>query len=250
MNCAETRPLLHACADGELDLVRNLEVGQHLKSCAKCAAERNSIQSLREALQQNDLTFRAPDSLRKEIRKMVRAGEPAREDARPAEKIQLWIWKLLAAGATAFAALTILFWPAGMADHDRLINEAVASHVRSLQANHLTDVLSSDQHTVKPWFDGKIDFAPVVKDFADQGFVLIGGRLDYLNGRTVAALVYRRNKHPINVFIWPAKNVAPATSEGYHGYSVIGRDANGMHYCFVSDLNATELNELARLLAP
>lgn len=245
MNCAEIHPLLHACADGELDLVRNLEVEQHLKSCAKCAAEKNSIQSLREALRQNDLAYRVPDSLRKEIWKMARA---VGEESRPRENV--WIWKLLATGATAFAVLTILLRPAGTPDHDQLLDEAVASHVRSLQANHLTDVLSSDQHTVKPWFDGKIDFAPVVKDFADQGFPLIGGRLDYLNGRTVAALVYRRNKHPINVFIWPTKSVAAAATEAYHGYSVIERDANGMHYCFVSDLNATELNELARLLAP
>ena len=245
MNCAEIHPLLHAYADGELDLVRNLEVEQHLKSCAKCAAEKNSIQSLREALRQNDLAYRAPNPLRNQVRKMARA---AGEENRPRENV--WPWKLLAAGTTAFAVLTIFLRPAGMTDHDQLLNEAVASHVRSLQANHLADVLSSDQHTVKPWFDGKIDFAPVVKDFADLGFPLIGGRLDYLNGRTVAALVYRRNQHPINVFIWPTKNVMPATTETYHGYSVIGREANGMHYCFVSDLNATELNELARLLAP
>ena len=245
MNCAEIHPLLHACADGELDLVRDLEVEQHLKSCARCAAEKNSIQSLREVLRQNDLAYRAPISLRKEIRKIARASG---EDSRPHEHV--WIWKLLTAGAMTFAVLTIFLRPEGMTDHDQLLNEAVASHVRSLQANHLADVLSSDQHTVKPWFDGKIDFAPVVKDFADQGFPLIGGRLDYLNGRTVAALVYRRNKHPINVFIWPAKNVTTATSEVYHGYSVIGRDASGMHYCLVSDLNATELNEFARLLAP
>jgi anti-sigma factor RsiW len=245
MNCAEMHPLLHACADGELDLVRNLEVERHLKSCAKCAADKNFIQSLRAALQQSDLAYRAPDSLRNELRKMARA---AGEENRPRENV--WIWKLLAAGATAFAVLTLFLRPAEMSDHDQVLNEAVASHVRSLQANHLADVLSSDQHTVKPWFDGKIDFAPVVKDFADQGFPLIGGRLDYLNGRTVAALVYRRNKHPINVFIWPVKNVTTATTETYHGYSVIERDANGMHYCFVSDLNATELNELASLLAP
>ncbi len=245
MNCTETRPLLQACADGELDLVRNLEIEQHLKSCARCAAEKESIQSLREALRQSDLAWRAPDSLRQEIRKRVRAS--GREEG-PHEPV--WIWKLLAAGATAFAVLAVVLRPAGMSDHDQLLNEAVASHVRSLQANHLTDVLSSDQHTVKPWFDGRIDFAPDVKDFTGQGFPLIGGRLDYLDGRTVAALVYRRNKHPINVFIWPTKSAATATAEGYRGYSVIERDANGMHYCFISDLNATELGELARLLAP
>ncbi len=245
MNCAEIRKLLHAYADGELDLVRNLEVEQHLKSCAKCAAEKNSIQSLRDALRQNDLAYRAPNALRKEIQKMVRT---AREDARPT--INPWFWKLLTAGATAFAALVIFLRPAGISGHDQLLNDAVASHVRSLQANHLTDVLSSDQHTVKPWFDGKIDFAPDAKDFAAQNFPLVGGRLDYLDGRTVAALVYKRNKHFINVFVWPEKNAGAGETKNLRGYSIINCDANGMHYCLVSDLNATELNELARLLAP
>ena len=255
MSCAELRPLLHAYADGELDLIRSLDVEQHLKSCGKCAAEKNSILSLRGALRQSDLAYRAPDSLRQEIRKMVRVGEPAREvladghRPRPTGNINLWIWKLIAAGATAFAVLTIILRP-GISDHDQLLNEAVASHVRSLQANHLTDVASSDQHTVKPWFDGKLDFAPDVKDFAEQGFPLIGGRLDYLNGQTVAALVYRRNKHFINVFIWSEKNSAKSMVENSRGYSVIERGANGMHYCLISDLNSKELDELASLIAP
>lgn len=245
MNCAEIYPLLHACVDGELDLVRSLEVEQHLKSCARCAAERKSIQSLRDALRQNDLAYRAPDSLRKEIRKMARASV---EEDRP--RGNPWIWKLIAAGATAFAVLAILLRPAGISEHDQLLNEAVASHVRSLQASHLTDVASSDQHIVKPWFNGKLDFAPDVKDFAAQGFPLVGGRLDYLNGRTVAALVYRHNKHFINVFVWPSAKAMKSTTENDHGYSVINLGADGFHYCLVSDLNATELNELARLIAP
>jgi len=245
MNCAEIRNLLHAYADGELDLVRSLEVEQHLKSCATCAAEIKSLQSLRDALRQNDLVYRAPNALRKEIQKMVRT---AREDARPT--INLWLWKFIAASATAFAVLTILLRPAGISGHDQLLNDAVASHVRSLQANHLMDVASSDQHTVKPWFDGKIDFAPDVKDFVAQDFPLIGGRLDYLNGRDVAALVYRHNKHFINVFVWPAANMNSAGNEikNYHGYNVITRDVGGFHYCLVSDLEEKGLSDLADLL--
>jgi anti-sigma factor RsiW len=244
MNCAEIKNFLHAYVDGELDLLRNLEVEQHLKSCAQCAAEIKSIQSLREALRQNDLAYRASNALRKEIRKMVHASDEHSPREYP------WIWKLLAAGATAIAVLAILLRPAGISDHDQLLNEAVAGHVRSLQANHLTDVASSDQHTVKPWFNGKIDFAPDVKDFADQGFPLIGGRLDYLQGRIVAALVYQRNKHFINVFVWPADKSSTESTETVHGYSIIEHDANGMRYCLVSDLNSTELNELAHLVAP
>src|SRR5205823_2595317 len=122
------------------------------------------------------------------IKTMARHGNP-------------WIWRWIAAGATAFAAFALLLRPAGTSEHDLLLNETVAGHVRSLMAAHLTDVASSDQHTVKPWFDGKLDFAPDVKDFAAQDFPLVGGRLDYLHGRAVAALVYRHNKHFINVFV-------------------------------------------------
>ncbi|HEV2331073.1 MAG TPA: anti-sigma factor [Verrucomicrobiae bacterium] len=253
MNCADIRKLIHAWADDELDLVRSLEVEQHLKGCPECAAERNSIQFLRDALRQNDLTHRAPESLRKEIRKLARADAdgPARdrEDAQPAGMMQLWIWRLLAGGATAFAILTIVsrFEISG---GNQLVDEAVASHVRSLQANHLMDVASTDQHTVKPWFAGKLDFAPPVKDFAAQDYPLIGGRLDYLDGRTVAALVYQYKKHFINVFVWPSAN-AKATApvlENDRGYSIINFEADGFHYCIVSDAEGKALNEFAGLL--
>ncbi len=161
----------------------------------------------------------------------------------------LLLWKFLAFGATAFAVLAILLPPARNSERDHLLNEAVASHVRSLMAEHLTDVASSDQHTVKPWFNGKLDFAPEVKDFAAHGFPLVGGRLDYLNGRAVAALVYRRNKHFINVFVWPAQNTGNGKSDVQkrQGYSVINRDADGLRYCVVSDLNQKELAEFANL---
>ena len=161
----------------------------------------------------------------------------------------LLLWKFLAFGATASAVLAILLPPASNSERDQLLNEAVASHVRSLMAEHLTDVASSDQHTVKPWFNGRLDFAPEVKDFAAHGFPLVGGRLDYFNGRAVAALVYRRNKHFINVFVWPVQNTGNGTSDlqKHRGYSVINRDADGLRYCVVSDLNQKELAEFANL---
>src|SRR5438094_6887678 len=161
----------------------------------------------------------------------------------------LLLWKFLAFGGTAFAVLAILFPPARNSERDRLLGEAVAGHVRSLMDEHLTDVASSDQHTVKPWFNGKLDFAPEVKDFAAQGFPLVGGRLDYFNGRAVAALVYRRNKHFINVFVWPVQNTGNGTSDlqKHRGYSVINRDADGLRYCVVFDLNEKELAEFANL---
>jgi anti-sigma factor RsiW len=127
----------------------------------------------------------------------------------------------------------------------------VANHVRSLLASQLVDVVSSDQHTVKPWFDGKIDFAPEVRDLSANGFPLVGGRLDYLDGKTVAALVYHRNKHPINLFITPAltsRSTSP-TATNRRGYNVLAWTNNGMKYWAVSDLNQAELREFTDLLS-
>jgi anti-sigma factor RsiW len=243
MNCTEIRPMFHAYIDNELDLVRSLDVERHLAGCATCAAARKSLLALRSALQQNGLTYSAPAALYQQVR---RIAAPPREEAR-APRQAVWLpW--LSFGVAAFAALLLLVRPAGMSGHDELLNEAVNSHVRSLMVNHLMDVVSTDQHTVKPWFNGKIDFAPDVKDFASQGFPLVGGRLDYLDGRNVAALIYHRNKHIINVFVWPATGMEPAGTESLHGYSIINRTARGLHYCLVSDLNAKELSDLADLV--
>jgi anti-sigma factor RsiW len=245
MNCNESRLMLHAYSDGELDLVRSLDVEQHIKACTTCAAENQTLLSLRSALRFGELRYAAPQSLRKQVRQMARSSE---------EKIPLfratWLWQWLTAGATAVAILAFMMRPMGSSDRDQLANELVSSHVRSLMAAHLTDVVSSDQHTVKPWFNGKLDFAPDVKDFAAQGFPLIGGRLDYLNGREVAALIYQRNKHFINVFVWPADHAGaeqPA-GENLRGYHLINREVNGLHYTLVSDLNSGELGQLADLI--
>ncbi len=245
MNCAESRLFLHAHADGELDVANSLELERHLKTCAACGAEKKSLNSIKVALRQSSLRYDAPDSLRKGVRRMARASG---NETHPRLFPSLLLWKSLAFGATAVALLAILFRPE-ISERDQMLNEAVASHVRSLMAEHLTDVASSDQHTVKPWFNGKLDFAPDVKDFAAEGFPLVGGRLDYLKGRPVAALVYRRNKHFINVFAWPAGHTGSgkAAIDNRRGYSVINRETNGLHYCLVSDLNKKELAELANL---
>jgi anti-sigma factor RsiW len=255
VNCAEIRLLLHAHADGELDVAKSIELERHLKTCAACAVEIESLRSLKTALQESSsaLAYPAPDSLREKVRKMagISVLTLPREEKRPPETNRLWLWKSIAFGALAFAVLTVLLRPAGISPRDEFLNEAVASHIRSLMVGHLTDVASTDQHTVKPWFDGKLDFAPVVKDLATNGFPLIGGRLDYLNGRTVAALVYRHNKHLINVFVCPLSyaGIAQSGTENHAGYSVIYYDASGMFFCLVSDLNEKELNDLAQLIA-
>lgn len=244
MNCTETRPLLHAYIDSELDLVRSLDVERHLKTCAACVAAKRSLQSLHSALRHSDLAYRAPESLRQRISESIgkKPAPPQRRDSRP------WLWQWLAIGAVGFAAVTLMLRPLGVSPGDQLAEEAISGHVRSLMAGHLMDVVSTDQHTVKPWFNGKIDFAPEVKDFAAEGFPLIGGRLDYLDKQTVAALIYRRNQHTINVFVWPEKSSQPETVETRRGYSIINRHINGLRYCIVSDLNVTELTAFANLL--
>ena len=242
MNCTEIHPLLHAYVDSELDLLPSLEVDRHLKSCADCSAMKRSLESLRSNLRNGDLAFRTPEALRARIRRSVgdQIGEKPSRHSRP------WLWQLLTLGSIGFAIVTLMLQPV-VSDRDRLADEAISGHVRSLMAGHLMDVASSDQHTVKPWFNGKIDFAPDVKDFAAQGFPLIGGRLDYLNDQAVVALVYRRNHHTINVFVWPIKKATPSTTEERRGYSIINRNLNGLHYCLVSDLNGKDLGEFAKL---
>jgi anti-sigma factor RsiW len=133
---------------------------------------------------------------------------------------------------------------------DLVADEIVSSHIRSMMLNHLVDVPSSDQHTVKPWFNGKLDFAPEVKDFADQGFPLVGGRLDYIDNRTVAALVYQRRKHSINLFIWssPAVNDQPTQQFSRQGYNIVHWNESGASYWAVSDVNSTDLSEFAQLM--
>jgi anti-sigma factor RsiW len=246
MNCAEINLLLHAYVDGELDVMRSLDVEQHIKGCSTCAAKLNSLKSLQSALKDSELVYRAPASLRAKVQRMTQT--PAAEAGVRPFDLQ-WLWKWLAVGATAVAVVAILLRPAQTLPNDQMLGEVVACHIRSLMPGHLTDVLSSDQHTVKPWFAGKLDFSPDVKDFAAQDFPLIGGRLDYVNGRTVAALVYQHKKHLINVFIWPIANASGSEEEtSYHGYNVINREANGFHYCVVSDMDEKGLEQLAGLL--
>jgi len=208
MNCNESRRFLEADADGELDLVRHVELEAHLRACPDCARTAGAIRARRAALREALPRFAAPPQLVGRIRASLRA-----EDAPRAPVI--WpIWNL--AGIAASLALALLggyAWGSAHARGDALLSEAVSEHVRSLQAGHLMDVASTDQHTVKPWFIGKLDFSPPVADLADAGFPLAGGRLEHLDGRNAAALVFRRRQHAINVFIWPANGRPIAVSE-------------------------------------
>ena len=241
------RELLHAYVDGELDLANARETERHLQSCANCRRTERAIRELRSAVTNDAAAYRAPAHLRRNVRAALRReAKSSRHTLSP--------WLMFATGA-AFAALIVgfvLFQTMRATRTDAIVDQVVANHVRSLLAAQLVDVVSSDQHTVKPWFDGKIDFAPEVHDLAVKGFPLVGGRLDYLDGKTVAALVYQRNKHPINLFITPApasRNTSP-TVMTRRGYNVLSWTNNGMKYWAVSDLNQAELRQFKQLFGP
>ena len=254
MSCELTQRYVPGYLDGELDLVRTIEMEAHLKACPACAQELESQQALRTALQRSSLAYAAPAVLRERIQSSLRAS---RVGDVPESKIKwpsLNFWQL----AGAFALLVLIAmsgwqWTAGLrapSSNQRIAAEVFSSHVRSLEANHLMDVASTDQHTVKPWFDGKLDFSPPVEDLAGDGFPLVGGRLDYLEGREVAALVYQRRKHFINVFVWPNPAGTDSTQaiESRQGYNIIRWSRGGFQFWAVSDVAAPDLTEFVRLL--
>ncbi len=257
MTCSDIQPLVHAYVDGELDLIRHLAVEDHVRDCASCAARVRAHHELRAALGSESFYFRAPASLEQRVRSAL-GGAAGRRRSRfaawPALAARAAAWPSLAAAAAIVLAAVFgwrLLGPASRpAPNDLLTAELVASHVRSLMPGHLTDVPSSDQHTVKPWFAGRLDFSPPVADLRDAGFPLAGGRLDYVGNRPVAALVYGRRLHTINLFVWPAGSGSEAGewAEARRGYNLVGWTRAGMRFCAVSDLNATELREFARLV--
>jgi anti-sigma factor RsiW len=241
MNCQEVRPLLQLWTDGELDALKTMELERHVSGCAECAERQRGIQTLRRAFGAQELYEPAPRSLRMNIESALDeaagGGSPLR--------IMRGRWLALAASLAIIAgtvATLTLRSPDAASPTARAV---VDSHIRSTLADHLVDVVSSAQHTVKPWFQGKLDYSVEVHDLADHGFPLRGGRLDYVNGRAVAALVYLRGKHPINLFIWPQARGEGATSEdvSMQGYHLIAWTKNGMEYWAVSNLNEQELQE-------
>jgi anti-sigma factor RsiW len=252
MNCREIRALSHAYADRELDLVRAAEFEQHLSGCRSCSRELENIRTLSLALKSPTFYFRAPTNLRNQILRSTCARNGTatftqRFNHRESSWRQ-WMRWIIPVTASGFAILlAVLIVPS--ADH-RLAEEVVSNHIRSLMADHLTDVTSSNQHIMKPWFAGKVDFAPPVTDLTERGFPLVGGRLDYLQNRKVAAEIYKRNDHIINLFVWPAsQNLdTPKKLSVSKGYNVITWESSGMHHSAVSDLNPVELREFADLL--
>jgi anti-sigma factor RsiW len=245
MNCREAQGLLCAYIDEELDLVHSLDLEAHVRECSSCAALLKRQEAVRSAVSTHAPYYQAPAALRAAVEKRAATHFGLVERPRLTSRWSVR-WMALAAACAVFMLVILRIPPGASRDVAR---EVVDSHVRSLLAAHLVDVPSTDQHTVKPWFTGKLDFAPEVRDLSSAGFVLVGGRLDYVHARTVAALVYRRRQHTINVFVWPAhEGERGPRVEERDGYHVVSWVRGGMAWWAVSDLNAAELGELARLL--
>ena len=249
MNCEELADLLHPFVDSELDLVQSLAVERHLQACPACAAAVKELQALRGALAGPALYHRAPAALRERVRASLRPASRTRAAARP------FPWRSLAVAAS-LAFVAVLTWamlrglPLPSAE-ERVAQQVVASHVRSLMLpGRDVDVASSDQHTVKPWFNGRLTFAPPVKKLDGAGFELVGGRLDYLDRQKVAALVYKRRSHVINLFVWPAadRSAQPPRTLTIQGHYVIHWSDGDLTYWAASDLNEAELRELVDLI--
>jgi anti-sigma factor RsiW len=249
MTCEDARQLLDAHVDRELDLATDREVIRHLSECQRCAREVESIRGLKKALSEG-ARARAPQVLR---RRIVDALESSPMDRARATRAVRWLPRssAIAIPAAIAAVLALLLIPRmfRVEQSDFLVREVVAAHVRSTQVDHLTDVASSDRHTVKPWFEGKIDFSPPVTDFQARTFKLVGGRVDYLDDRPVAALVYQHGPHLINVFLWPSDGSERGpTLLTRSGYNLDHFSHAGMNYWIVSDMGVDEMKKLAALL--
>jgi anti-sigma factor RsiW len=249
MNCQDVKNLLDPYSDGELDLVRNLEIEEHLSTCAACAQQEKSLRSLRSALSSRSLYHAAPAALRDRVQQLQSAPSLLARERRQSwvQPVAIAVGILLLIGISA--TIGVLLSRATNPTGGRVEDWVVAGHVRSLQVNHLTDVVSSDRHTVKPWFRDKLDFSPQVPNLSAQGFALSGGRLDYLDERPVAALVYQRGRHAINVFTWPAgSNGDKAVRDlGRQGFHLRSWQRSGMNYWAISDLNDEDLDQFVRL---
>ena len=255
MNCADAEIMLHALIDGELDAGHARDVEAHVATCTTCAEELKAVRAMRAAIAQANLKEAAPAQLRSGIEAAL--AVPA---ARVAAPRQSWLAPLRGSWRTFFGGFTIgTALSAAVAaslviavvrndQNQQIASDVVSAHLRSLQAGHLTDVETSDQHTVKPWFNGKLDVAPPVIDLTAQGFTLIGGRLDYINGQPVASIVYRRRKHVINLFVGEPLGAAVrgVKDESVQGFNIRHWREAGLDLWAVSDIDAGELDEFGQ----
>jgi anti-sigma factor RsiW len=249
MNCEQILTLLDAYFDNELDLARTVAIEEHLRTCASCRSQYELRVALRSRLTDPDLRYAAPNDFADQIRKRLALS------SRPTRKILsfpaiAWIPAAVAAAAVFGAFLYANIQRILPAETSSFVAEVASDHIRSLIGTHLIDVESSDQHTVKPWFAGKVDFSPPVRDFADQGFKLVGGRLDYVRGQNVAVLVYRFKNHYVSLFICRERNPETNSEEksfDYQGYNLVYWNANGLDCWAVSDAAPGALLEFVKI---
>ena len=240
MTCDEAKILLHALIDGELDAGHAREVEAHIATCPRCTAELAAISEMHKAIADADLRYTAPPALRRRI-------EAALPQPQAPSRRAVLRGFAMGSAVSAIAATGLVAIVLRSDDESRITSEIVSAHLRSLQAGHLTDVLSTDQHTVKPWFNGRLDVAPPVIDLTAQGFTLIGGRLDYVDARPIGAIVYRRRLHIINLFVAQTASTErrAAKTETFQGFNVRSWSEGGLNFWAVSDLAADELAEFS-----
>lgn len=253
MNCNEVGTLVAAYADRELDGLREHAIEKHLRGCAGCAAIHHNVLALRARLRAELPYFPASPALRARVRATLGAMRAA-VPPRPRPATDRWRW--LTGGALAGCTATMLAWVLGTAVIDWRTNDdfataVVASHVRATLGNHLIEVASSDQHTVKPWLSARLDYSPPVQDLANEGFALTGGRLDTLERRPIATLVYRYRLHTIDVFVRPESAHAPPPPalRTVRGFNVAHASGSGMDWIAVSDVSADVLTPFVQRLA-
>ena len=254
MKCEDIERFADAYVDGELDLERTLALEAHVSACQACTARLDGMRAVRRALRTVPY-FRAPETLAARVRTTVAdvaAATPSRQPRSVRARHRSWqAWVLSAASLVAASlVLAVVLHERTVTADDATTEAVIEGHVRSLMAGHLMDVASTDRHTVKPWFAGRVDFSPTVVDLVSDGFPLVGGRLDYIDRHPAAALVYKRRDHVINVFVWPQATGSPshATRSDVRGYHVISWTRDGVAVWIVSDLALSELDDFGRKL--
>jgi anti-sigma factor RsiW len=249
VRCAESLRT-QAYFDGELDAVSAAEIERHAEHCAECRALLQDLKQVRAALRSEATYERAPAALRARLTRALdqEAEVLPLKSRRPVLRrpASFWAGAFSGIGGTALAA-SLAFFLLAPPLNNPVVTDLVSAHVRSLMPSHLIDVVSTDKHTVKPWFAGHTDVSPVVADFEPQGYRLLGGRADYLDHQRSAVVVYQHGAHIINVFSWAGDRHAPAntTRSGYH---LAFWQQGDITYCAVSDTGWDELLGLERLL--
>jgi len=268
MECKQSQEYMSAYLDGELGPSESAQLSAHLEECRQCRSMQDELRALRALVAGGATRYAAPEHLKHRIRAAIKTEQqreaatraPVRAGARErAGGFTRWPWAWINLGltglSTAAFAVTLTLYLQQPSGEDQLEQELVASHFRALMPDHLSDVVSTDQHTVKPWFAGKLDYSPPVYDLAQQGFPLIGGRLDYVNHRPVAAMAYQHRKHILNLYVWPvggksaqATTTSTPRATSHQGFQMVRWRQGDMEFSAISDVNGQDLAEFARLL--